>query len=251
MKNRYAIELSYKGTEFHGWQMQPGQYTVQSEMQRALSLLCKQEVHCIGCGRTDTGVHAKQFLLHFDLEGEAPLHLMHKLNHFLTRDIGVFNLYQVAPRFSARFDCIERSYEYYIHQKPDPFVSAFSWYFTKSLDIEKMNKAAERLLTHKNFQCFCRSHSQVNNFICDVREAYWTQNADKLTFKISANRFLRNMVRAIVGTLVDVGLEKVSLDEFEEIILSQDRRESSQSAPANGLFLTRVIYPPGILGNPI
>ncbi len=245
MRTRYALEIAYKGTQFHGWQLQPNCNSVQAEMQKALSLLCREEVHCLGCGRTDAGVHAKQFILHFEINGELPENIVYKLNHLLTRDISTYHLYNVSPNFSARFDCTERSYEYHIHQKPNPFLTEYSWYFFKPLDLELMNKAAEKLLLHKDFKAFCKANSQVNHYECDVRQAVWTQEGDRLLFKITANRFLRNMVRAIVGTLVEIGEGKITLDDFEQTIISQDRRESGQSAPPQGLFLARVVYPPG------
>jgi len=245
MRTRYALEIAYKGSQFHGWQLQPNCNSVQAEMQKALSLICKEQVHCLGCGRTDAGVHAKQFVLHFEINGELPERLVHKLNHLLTRDISIYHLYNVSPNFSARFDCTERSYEYHIHQKPNPFLSEYSWYFSKPLDIELMNLAAARLLAHKDFKAFCKANSQVNHYECDLREAVWIKDDYRLLFKITANRFLRNMVRAIVGTLVEIGEGKLSLEEFERIVLSQDRRESGQSAPPQGLFLVRTVYPEG------
>ncbi|MDZ4757462.1 MAG: tRNA pseudouridine(38-40) synthase TruA [Bacteroidota bacterium] len=243
MRTRYALEISYKGSQFHGWQLQPNCNSVQAEMQKALSLICREPVHCLGCGRTDAGVHAKQFVLHFEINGELPERLVHKLNHLLTRDIAIHHLYNVDPNFSARFDCTERSYEYHIHQNPNPFLSEYSWYFFKNLDIELMNTAASKLLQHKDFKAFCKANSQVNHYECDLREALWIQDDYRLLFKITANRFLRNMVRAIVGSLVELGEGKSTLDEFEQIIVSQDRRESGQSAPPQGLFLARVVYP--------
>lgn len=241
---RYLLELSYKGTNYHGWQKQPDAHSVQGDLEQTLTLLLGTETEVTGCGRTDKGVHARYYIAHFDYEHEletAPL--VQKLNKILSRDIAVYRVERVADHFHARFDAVSRSYEYWIIRKPDPFLTDLAWYWYGDLDIELMNEAAALLLTHRDFECFSKVHTDVKHFICEVTHARWEQQEHKLVFYISANRFLRNMVRAIVGTLIDVGKHKISLADFKQILESKDRGEAGQSVPARGLYLTAVQYP--------
>ena len=240
---RYFIELSYNGKNYHGWQIQPDAISVQEKLNLAVSIILQQKIEVVGAGRTDTGVHASQMFAHFDidekLEGDVP----HKLNSILPNDIVVYDVFLVDAEKHARFSAESRSYEYRIWSGRNPFLLDFSWQIhSQKLDIAKMNEAAKLLLEYENFQTFSKVKTEVYTFNCNVTEAYWKQTDDLLTFYISANRFLRNMVRAIVGTLVDVGLHKVSVEDFRQIIESKNRSNAGLSVPAKGLFLTNIKY---------
>ena len=252
---RYFIELAYKGTNYHGWQYQPGADTVQETLNKALSLLLKTEIDIVGAGRTDTGVHAKQMYAHFDYETEIDTpKLIHKLNSFLPKDIVVFTIIKVAEHAHARFDATKRTYEYHIHSVKDAFENEGSYQFQLPLDIDKMNEACQILFKHTDFECFSKVNTDVHTFNCMIFEAYWTrlgakQNGNKLIFTISADRFLRNMVRAIVGTMINIGTGKISLADFEKIIESKDRCQAGFSVPAHGLYLTKIEYKFEVLSN--
>jgi len=240
---RYFIELSYNGKNYHGWQIQPDAISVQEKLNFAVSTILQQKIEVVGAGRTDTGVHASQMFAHFDidekLEGDVP----HKLNSILPNDIVVNDVFLVDAEKHARFSAESRSYEYRIWSGRNPFLLDYSWQIhSQKLDIAKMNEAAKLLLEYENFQTFSKVKTEVYTFNCNVTEAYWKQTDDLLTFYISANRFLRNMVRAIVGTLVDVGLHKVSVEDFRQIIESKNRSNAGLSVPAKGLFLTNIKY---------
>ncbi|NBU81510.1 MAG: tRNA pseudouridine(38-40) synthase TruA [Flavobacteriaceae bacterium] len=245
---RYFIELAYKGTNYHGWQYQPGVNTVQETINKALSLLLKTEIDIVSAGRTDTGVHAKQMYAHFDYETEIDTpKLIHKLNSFLPKDIVVFTIIKVAEGAHARFDATKRTYEYHIHSGKDAFENEGSYLFQSPLDIAKMNEACQILIKHNDFECFSKVNTDVYTFNCMIFEAYWTrfgakQNGNKLVFTIAADRFLRNMVRAIVGTMLNIGTGKISLADFEKIIESKDRSQAGFSVPAHGLYLTKIEY---------
>jgi tRNA pseudouridine38-40 synthase len=244
--DRYFMHISYDGTEYHGWQRQLNSHSVQEEIEAALRKLLRQEkIISVGCGRTDAGVHARNFYLHFN--AEKPIEnlddIFFKLNMMLPKDIGLFKLWKVEPLAHARFDATERSYEYHIHQRRDPFVQRYSYFFPWPLNVDKMNEAAALLLNYKDFASFCKSGGGQKSTLCDLRHAQWIQNGDKLVFHITANRFLRNMVRAVVGTLMDVGKGKITLDEFVEIIEKGQRTYAGDSASARGLHLTKIIYP--------
>lgn len=241
---RYFIEFAYNGKNYCGWQSQPHSPSVQETLNKALSLLLKTEIDVVGAGRTDTGVHARQMFAHFDHDviGE-PDKLVKRLNAFLPKDIVVYRFIPLHDKAHARFDASARTYEYHIHTFKDAFDHEASWYNFHPLDIDKMNDAARELFNYTDFKCFSKAHTDVKTYNCDVREAYWTQQGTKLVFTVTADRFLRNMVRAIVGTLVNVGLGKITLDEFKAIIESQDRSRAGFSVPAHGLYLTKVIYP--------
>jgi tRNA pseudouridine38-40 synthase len=240
---RYLLELSYKGTAYHGWQKQHNAHSVQAVLDEKLSLLIGENIETLGCGRTDTGVHAKQFFAHFDTEKPVdPAHIVYKLNHILPVDISIHGMRSIADDFNARFDAAYRTYEYHISRQRDPFATDVSCYLYGPLNVEVMNECAALLIGQKDFECFSKVHTQVNNFICDVMLARWEQQGDKLIFTIRANRFLRNMVRAVVGTLVEVGRGRISVDGFKAILESKNRSEAGQSVPAQGLFLTEVVY---------
>ncbi|HAA00737.1 MAG TPA: tRNA pseudouridine(38-40) synthase TruA [Flavobacteriales bacterium] len=243
---RFFLEIAYDGTLYHGWQLQPGVDTVQKEIEAALTKLNSNErVPTLGCGRTDTGVHARQFFLHFDMAGlpGGEELFVFKLNRMLSPSISVYGVTQVGDHANARFDATSRTYEYHIHQHKLPFLHNRSWNLWHTLDVDKMNTAAALLLSHRDFASFQKTGGGAKTSICHVMKAQWEQNGDRLVFTIQADRFLRNMVRAIVGTLVQVGLGRLSVEEFQAIIFAGERSEASDSAPGCGLYLTKVTYP--------
>ncbi|MGY6743754.1 MAG: tRNA pseudouridine(38-40) synthase TruA [Cecembia sp.] len=242
--NRYFLELAYKGTRYHGWQVQQNAHSVQAELENALSTLLSKPTSIVGSGRTDTGVHAVQQFAHFDaMEELSEPEFLKKLNGILPKDIAVYSLKRVKNEAHTRFDAIWRSYVYRVILRKDPFEQHAAWTMYKMPNVDLMNKAAALMLGHEDFQCFSKVHTEVNNFNCKIKEAYWEQNGALLLFHITANRFLRGMVRAIVGTLMEVGHEKISLDDFRQILESKNRNAAKASAPAKGLYLCRITYP--------
>jgi tRNA pseudouridine38-40 synthase len=240
---RYFIKLAYNGTQYHGWQIQPNVASVQETLNKAFSVILNTEINLMGAGRTDTGVHAKEMYAHFDFENPIDTtNLIHKLNSFLPKDIVIYSVFPVADDSHTRFDATKRTYEYHINTFKDAFLQEQSWYFHQKLDLDLMNQAASLLLKHTDFQCFSKVNTDVNTFDCSIFEAYWNQENEKLIFTISANRFLRNMVRSIVGTLINIGLHKITLDDFETIIESKNRDKAGFSVPAHGLYLTKIEY---------
>lgn len=242
---RYLIRLAYHGQHYFGWQIQPDQISVQENIQKGVSLLLKKDISIIGAGRTDTGVHAKEMYAHFDFESPIDIeNIKNRLNSYLPNDIVIYSVKNVADDFHARFNAISRSYEYKIYLGKSPFHQNGAWQlYNKKLDIKLMNQAAAELLNHTDFQCFSKSNTDVYTYNCTITHAKWELVHNELTFYISANRFLRNMVRAIVGTLIDIGTHKIDFEEFVSIIKSKDRRKAGVSVPAKGLYLTKVIYP--------
>ena len=241
---RYFIEFAYNGKNYHGWQYQPNSITVQEVLNKALSTLLKKEIDVVGAGRTDTGVHAKQMYAHFDYDNiPDTAYLTQKLNSFLPKDIVVYRLIPLHDDAHARFDASSRTYEYHIHTFKDAFINEGSWFHFHPLDVNKMNEAAKILFEYNDFKCFSKTHTDVKTYKCVIKEAYWKQEGNQLIFTVSADRFLRNMVRAIVGTLVNVGLGKITIQDFRDIIESRDRNRAGFSVPAHGLYLTKVIYP--------
>jgi len=243
---RYFVELSYNGTHYFGWQRQPKQITVQEILEDAFSLLLKSKIELTGCGRTDTGVHAKQYFAHFDYPktlSEVVRHkLLYRLNAFLPKDIVIHRIYQVEEDLHARFSAKERTYKYYIATTKNPFHYQTTCRVFEKLDVEAMNEAAALLIGTKDFTSFSKLHTDVNNNLCEVKTAFWKQEEELLVFTITANRFLRNMVRAIVGTLLLVGKSKISIADFQEIINKKDRCKAGVSVPACALFLEKVSY---------
>ena len=240
---RYFIELSYDGTPFVGWQRQPAGDSVQSCLEDALSILFRKSLSIVGAGRTDAGVHAHQLFAHVDLDEQVDQDLTFRLNKLLPKEIAVRNIIAVAPDAHARFDAINRSYRYQITTQKNPFLQKRSYQFSKPLHLGLMNEAAKILIDHEDFKCFSKSKTDVKTYICDIQHAYWHRDESELVFFIQANRFLRNMVRAIVGTLIEVGLEKISISDFEGILASRDRSQAGYSVPAHGLYLEKVNYP--------
>lgn len=246
MKKRYFIELAFKGTDFHGWQKQPNANTIQEEVDNALSVVLKERIETVGAGRTDAGVHAWFYTAHIDSNAYDPSirsRFIYSVNSILPLDIALTDIYPVSSEAHARFSALSRTYEYRINLDKNPFETEFSWYCPFGLDIDLMNKASALLLKAMNFKSFCKHHSQVKTTICKISSACWSSDNRNMVFTIEADRFLRNMVRAIVGTLVEVGRGRVSQDQFSQIIIAGDRKAAAWSAPAKGLFLTRITYP--------
>lgn len=244
---RYFLHLSYNGAPFFGWQIQPSHISVQEVLEKCLSLLLHQErISITGCGRTDTGVHASCYYAHFDIDQVFDIarcqRITDQLNNFLPKDIVIHRLFAVRDNAHARFDAESRSYQYFISTKKNPFTYPQRYFSFRDLDVVKMNEAAALLLKNDDFTSFSKVHTQVNNFICHVTEAHWQQQGDDLIFTITANRFLRNMVRAVVGTLLEVGLHRISVEDFQNIINQKNRCEAGTSVPACALFLTDVRY---------
>jgi tRNA pseudouridine38-40 synthase len=244
---RYFIKLAYNGSPFVGWQIQPNGPSVQSELQRVFSILLKENIEITGCGRTDAGVHAACFYAHFDFQKELNTsslkRLLFKVNALLPKEIALFSIFPVADDAHARFSAIDRTYKYYISFEKDPFSYNTSWRQFESLDLDIMNQGAEILLHTSDFTSFSKLHTDVNNNVCQVTFAHWYLENNKLVFEITANRFLRNMVRAIVGTLMLLGKNKITIDQFKKIISDKNRSKAGTSVPAHALFLENVRYP--------
>jgi len=242
---RYFMELSYHGARFAGWQVQPNERTVQGELMEKLSLLLQDEIEVVGAGRTDAGVHASKMIAHFDMITELTNldNIAFRLNRFLEDDVAVHRIYAVRSEAHARFSAVSRSYVYRISRVHNPFAQGLAWTVTRELDVAAMNRAAALLIGERDFGAFARTGSDVNHHICNLTQAHWEEVENELVFHISANRFLRNMVRAIVGTLVDVGLGKCSESQFATILESKDRKKAGTSAPGEGLYLSDVEYP--------
>ncbi len=241
---RYFIHFAYNGTNYHGWQIQPNAVSVQSTLTTAMETILRCSIALTGAGRTDTGVHAKKMIAHFDLETSIAdsKQLVSQLNNLLPNDISIYSIEEVAPDAHARFDAISRTYKYYITRSKNPFLHEFSEKITYPLDLDKMNEAAFTLFDYIDFTSFSKLHTDAKTNNCKIKQALWEQKGDFLIFTIQADRFLRNMVRAIVGTLIEVGRGKMTVDEFRQIIEKKDRCAAGSSAPAQGLFLFDVEY---------
>ena len=241
---RFFITLSYDGTRYHGWQIQPNGDSIQQCLQEALSTLLRKPVEVVGAGRTDTGVHARMMVAHFDWEETIDgKQLAYKLNKLLPGDIAVKEVRQVEDDMHARFSATSRTYHYFIHTRKDPFLQAYSWQIPFALDFEKMNEAAKVLLEYKDFTSFSKVNTDTKTNLCDLKEAFWEEvEPGQWRFTITANRFLRNMVRAIVGTLVEVGRDRISIEEMRHIIEAKDRCQAGESVPGKALFLVDIKY---------
>ena len=245
---RYFVEFAYEGSPYHGWQRQPNALSVQEAMEEAFTLLLGEPIQLTAAGRTDTGVHARYMVAHLESShGDLGPEWVRKLNSYLPESIAVFGFHSVPDDAHARFDAVERCYEYIVLQTKDPFLQQGAHLIRKPLDIDAMNKAAAHLIGQQDFECFSKSHSDVKTFICDVRHAQWTQEENRLVFRICADRFLRNMVRAIVGTLLDIGSGKRKAEDVKTIINSGKRSEAGPSVPAKGLYLVGISYPKTLL----
>ena len=243
---RYFVELAYNGAPFCGWQIQNNAITVQRTLEEAFSRILREPVSLTGAGRTDTGVHAKKYVAHFDIS--QPLsendcrNVCRKLNSYLHESVVIHKIYSVPNGWHARFTAVSRTYQYFISLEKNPFTVNFSYELHGDLDINQMNQACKILHDYTDFSCFSKVHTQTKTNLCTIHKALWKREKNTLIFTIQANRFLRNMVRAIVGTMIEVGQHKISLDDFRQIIESKDRREAGVSAPAKGLFLVDVVY---------
>ena len=240
--NRFFIHFCYDGTNYHGWQIQPNGNSVQEELQNALSKVLRCAVSVVGAGRTDAGVHARKMVAHFEFDGVPDCQqLAYRLNRILPRDISVFGIEPVAADMHARFSATKRTYHYYIHTRKNPFLRNYSCELHYPLDFEAMNEAAAHLLEVSDFGSFCKTHTDVKTTLCDVTEAVWVKDScGSWHFRISANRFMRNMVRAVVGTLIE--RHRVTLDEFDRIVSQGSRSSAGESMPAHALFLEDVEY---------
>lgn len=243
---RFFIELAYDGTAYHGWQVQPNAITVQQELDKALSVFFRQKVETLGCGRTDAGVHATEFFAHMDLQyvnEQAAANAVGSINALLPYQIAIKRIFAVQSAAHARFDATSRSYAYYFHFHKDPFKLNRSWLYKTPLDIEAMNLAAAELLKYTDFSSFSKANTDTATNNCKLTEACFSRIEGGIVFRITADRFLRNMVRAIVGTLVRIGKKEINLAELREIIESKNRSNAGQSVPACGLYLVNVVYP--------
>jgi tRNA pseudouridine38-40 synthase len=241
---RYALAFQYVGTNYHGWQIQPNAHSVQAELQKALSVLHQEEIELVAAGRTDTGVHAELMYAHFDsLKDWEAREFIHRLNSMLPRDIAVIRLHRVQADFHARFDAISRSYRYQICSSKQAFMDQRAYYFPFDLALEKMNQAAQLLVGEHDFSCFSKAHTQTFTNNCSLQNAVWAKTDYGYKFEVTANRFLRNMVRAMVGTLIEVGENKREPSSMATLLASKNRSQAGASAPAHGLYLTNVVYP--------
>ena len=243
---RYFAELAYKGTNYNGWQRQPNAPTVQQTIEEALSRILETKIAITGCGRTDTGVHASKYFIHFDFDGEYPKGFLKRINKYLPTDIAIRRIEEVSTDKHARFGATYRSYEYHVVFQKNPFLtdSAFYFPFVKKMDFERMNKAASLLLEYDSFFPFCKTHSDAKTMLCDLKRAEWVweKEGEHLVFHIAANRFLRGMVRLIVGMCLNVSVGKVTLEQLREAMDNQTRLQKSYSVPPNGLFLNEIKY---------
>ena len=245
---RYFLQLSYKGTAYHGWQVQENTpHTIQQVLNEKLSMVLNEPIQVTGCGRTDTGVHAKDYYAHFDTTKTDLIanhdKWIYKLNSVLPNDIAVYRLIEVGPDASSRFDAISRTYEYWISRQKNPFMIDAANFISSPLNLDAMNNAAKILLDYTDFSCFSKSNTQTFTNNCKITEAYWKEEDNCIVFTITADRFLRNMVRAIVGTLLEIGEGKTKIEDLKSIIESKNRSNAGASVPACGLYLTKIKYP--------
>jgi tRNA pseudouridine38-40 synthase len=246
--SRYALQFAYDGGSFHGYQIQPNAHSVQAELEEKLSLLLGETVAITGSGRTDTGVHAPHQIAHFDTSAVFDANLIYRLNRMLSPALTAQAIFTVADDFHARFDATSRIYEYRITRHKDPFLRDFAYWYEADLDVSAMNEAAQLLLAHTDFQCFSKVKTEVITFDCTIMRAFWEVKGDHLIFTIEGNRFLRGMVRSIVGTLLEIGMGKWTADNLKQILESKSRQEAGRSVPAHGLHLVKVAYPEASFG---
>ena len=248
---RYLLELSFNGANYHGWQIQPNSVSVQETIEKCLSTILNEKINIVGAGRTDAGVHASYFCAHFDYKPiiKDKSNFIYKSNSFLPKDISIIKIYKVMNDFHSRFDALSRTYQYRINTFKNPFSFNSSYYLRKDIDFYKMNLAALKLYNYKDFKAFSKSNTDVNTFDCNITDAKWSFKENHWVFEISANRFLRNMVRAIVGTLIEIGEGKYDIEHLDTVIMSKNREKAGYSVPAQGLCLTNIIYPKNTLFN--
>ena len=246
--SRYALQFAYDGGSFHGYQIQPNAPSVQAELEEKLSLLLAEPIAITGSGRTDTGVHAAHQIAHFDTSADIDANLIYRLNRMLSHALTAQAIFTVSDEFHARFDATSRIYEYRITRHKDPFLRDFAYWYEADLDIAAMNEAAKLLLSHTDFQCFSKVKTEVNTFECTIMRAFWEAQGDNLIFTIEGNRFLRGMVRAVVGTLMEIGMGKWSSADLQRILDSKSRQEAGRAVPAHGLHLVKITYPEASFG---
>ena len=244
---RYFLHLAYNGTPFHGWQIQPNAPTVQETLEKALAIFCNEKINIVGCGRTDTGVHAKKFYAHFDtaqqFDEKQLAHILHKINAFAGENIVLYRIFPVADDLHARFSATRRTYHYFVHLRKNPFRRSYSWQLYGDIDFHRMNEAAKVLLEYRDFTSFSKVNTDTKTNECTIVEAHWDELEPGVwRFTITANRFLRNMVRAIVGTLIEVGRGKLSIEDFRDVIEQKNRCSAGESVPGHGLFLVDISY---------
>ncbi|GLB54022.1 tRNA pseudouridine synthase A [Neptunitalea chrysea] len=240
---RYFLEFSYNGAAYHGWQNQPKAISVQEVLEKALSTVLRTDISITGAGRTDAGVHARQMFAHFNIALDVEDDLVYKLNSFLPKDIAIRALHAVKEDAHARFDASSRTYEYWIVTKKNPFLTEVAYLVHHPLDVEKMNEAAKVLYDYEDFKCFSKSNTDVKTYLCKLMNAHWEWKNDVIVFTIQADRFLRNMVRAVVGTLLEVGKGKIEVQDVRTIVESRNRSKAGVSVPGHALYLTKVEYP--------
>lgn len=243
--SRYLLQFSYDGGSFHGYQIQPNAHSVQAELEEKLSLLLGLKIEITGSSRTDTGVHARQQFAHIDLpDGIIPASdFVYRANRMLPTSLALQSIYAVSDNFHARFDALSRTYEYIISTTKSPLLRKYAYWFEANLDVDQMNLAGEILKNHRDFQCFSKVKTEVSTFDCDIKKAFWEKRNDQLILTIQANRFLRGMVRSVVGTMIEIGLGRLELSDLVNIIQSHDRKKAGRSVPAHGLYLIQVEYP--------
>ena len=240
---RYFLELAYKGTNYSGFQIQDNANSIQAEVEKALAVFFRRRIGLTGSSRTDTGVHAMQNFFHFDIEEDISKKFLYNINALLPGDIAVKDIVRVGPDAHCRFDAISREYRYYVYRKKDPFVADRAYFYPYTLDREKLQAAAELIPRYSDFTTFAKRNSQVKTFLCAVKESGWQEENGCLVYRVVANRFLRGMVRGLVGTMLQVGRGKISCSEFGQILESRDNRQADFSVPGHGLFLFRVYFP--------
>lgn len=244
MLQRYFLELMYKGTGYSGFQVQANaRNTIQEEIEKAFAVLTKQAITLTGSSRTDTGVHALQNFFHFDFNGNIAADFLYKINAIIPKDIVLKNIYAVSPDAHCRYDALARNYSYHIYREKNPFLADRAYYYPYAVDLEKMQEAAAIIKTYTDFTSFSKRNTQVKTFRCAVMESVWKQEGNELMYRVTANRFLRGMVRGLTGTMLQVGRNKISLDQFKYIIEAKDCRLADFSVPGHGLFLTGIEYP--------
>lgn len=241
---RFFIKLAYKGTNYNGWQIQPNAPSVQETIENALSTILNQKIEVVGCGRTDTGVHAKEYYAHFDFDGIFPKGFLQRINKFLPKDIVFYEIQNVKKEAHARFDAYHRAYEYHIVFDKNPFEIDTAWYYyqARNLDIDKMNEAAQLLLSYKEFAPFCKTGHQAKTLICEMKRSEWKVHEDRLVYHVAANRFLRGMVRLIVGMSINIGIGKITLADVKAAMNNQSMLKKSYSVPPEGLYLCDIRY---------
>ena len=242
--SRFFIKLAYNGTPFNGWQIQPNAPTVQEKIETVLSTVLREKVAVVGCGRTDSGVHASEFFAHFESNKEVDTEsLTFKMNCMLPNEIAIFKIFKVPDELHARFSATARTYHYHINQVKDAFGFKQSWFMNTVLNLQKMNEACRHLFGTQDFTSFSKLHTQTHTNMCTISKAEWVQDGSNLVFTITADRFLHNMVRAIVGTCIEVGRGKITSEDFKNIIKSKSRQKAGASVPGHGLYLAKIEYP--------